>query len=194
MRFRILSFMTRNSFFILACCLLAALFLPASEANATSKISFYKYTETNRYTRPLADTVPPSDIMEVITTIINATNSFNIEAVSKLYTPNAAIADDEAPYSWNGPTAGVQWVNAVEKACKNNRLTKLTSKIEPINIYQSREDNVYIVVPVSYTGNLPGKQHFAVRGAFTFVLRDINGKWLVKSQTWMQEKGIIASN
>ncbi|MBB3058835.1 DUF4440 domain-containing protein [Mucilaginibacter gotjawali] len=186
--------MTRNILFISAFCLLAVLFVPAGAANATSKISFYKHTGINNCTRPLVDTVPPSEIMEVITTIINATNSFNIEAVAKLYTPNAAIADDEAPYSWNGPTAGVQWVNAVEKACKNNRLTNLTGKIEPINIYQSREDNVYIVVPVSYKGNLPGKQHFAVRGAFTFVLRDINGKWLVKSQTWMQEKGIIASN
>lgn len=181
--------MIRNSFFITTFYLLAAFFLPVCTANATPKNTFYNRAEINKYRTHLNDTVPPTDIMEVITIIINATNSFNIESVAHLYTPNAVIADDEPPYSWNGPTAGVQWVNAVEKACKDNRLSKLQGKIEPINVYQVMDDNVYIVVPVSYTGNLPRRQHFAVRGAFTFVLRNINGKWMVKSQDWMQEKG-----
>ena len=162
----------------------------ASPANGKAKNIFSKVPKTNKHPLRLIDTIPPTEIIDVITAIINSTNSFNIEAVANLYTPNAVIADDEPPYSWNGPTAGVQWVNAVEKACKDNHLTKLKGKIEPINVYQLKDDNVYIIVPVSYTGNLPGRQRFAVKGAFTFVLRNINGKWMVKSQTWMQEKGI----
>lgn len=182
--------MTRNILFISAFCMLSALFVPASPANATAKNTIYKTTGINNYTIHLVDTIPPGDVMEVITAIINATNSFNIEAVANLYTPNAVIADDEPPYSWNGPTAGVQWVNAVEKACKDNQLTKLKSKIEPINVYQLNNDNIYIIVPVSYSGNLPDRRHFAGKGAFTFVLRNVNGKWMVKTQAWMQEKGI----
>lgn len=136
------------------------------------------------------DTVPPSDVMEVIKAVIYSGNTFNIEAVADLYTPNAVVADDEPPYSWNGPTAGVQWVNAVEMACKEIQLTKLKGTIQAINIYQQKDDNVYIVVPVSYTGSLPGKVRFAAKGAFTFVLRMVNGKWLIKSQVWMPQKGI----
>ena len=115
----------------------------------------------------------------------------NIEDVANLYkTPNAVVADDEPPYSWNGPTAGVQWVNAVEKTCKDNKLTKLKATIEPINIYQQTGDNTYIVVPVSYTGELPGKVRFSAKGAFTFVLRMEDGKWLIKSVcAWMPKKG-----
>jgi hypothetical protein len=138
----------------------------------------------------MADTIPPTGVMDIISTVINATNDFNIAAVANLYTPNAVIADDEAPYSWNGPTAGVQWVNAVEKACKDNRLTKLKATIEPVNVYQLATDNIYIIVPVNYTGNLPGKTYFTATGAFTFVLRQINGKWMIKSQAWMPKKGI----
>jgi len=182
--------MTRNILLISAFCMFVTLLAPSGQANAIAKNTFYKTTEINKYPAHVADTIPPDDVMEVITAIINSTNSFNIEAVANLYTPNAVISDDEPPYSWNGPTAGIQWVNAVEKACKDNQLTKLKGTIEPINLYQLREDNIYIVVPVNYTGNLPGKRHFAVKGAFTFVLRNINGKWLIKSQTWMQEKGI----
>jgi hypothetical protein len=192
--FPIFKFMTKKTFPISAICLFIVLFVQTSQAKFNGKNIGAAIFGGNKSLRILNDTIPPGEVMEVINAIINSTNSFNIEAVANLYTPNAAIADDEPPYSWNGPTAGVQWVNAVEKACKANQLTKLTGKIAPINVYSLNDDNVYIVVPVSYTGNLPGRQHFAVKGAFTFVLRNVNGKWMVKSQAWMQEKALKGGN
>ena len=138
----------------------------------------------------LADTVPPAEVVDIVTAVIYSINTFNIEKVADLYTPNAVVADDEPPYSWNGPTAGVQWVNAVEQACKDNRLTKLKGNIEAINVFHQTAENVYVVVPVTYTGDLPRKQVFKVEGAFTFVLRMIDGKWLIKSQVWMPKKAL----
>jgi ketosteroid isomerase-like protein len=138
----------------------------------------------------LTDTMPPADVMAVITAAIYSLNNFNIDAVANLYTPNAVISDDEPPYSWNGPTAGIQWVNAVERTCKDNRLTKLKGSIESVNIFQQSNDNIYVVVPVTYKGMLPGKTPFEAEGAFTFVLRLTNGKWLIKSQAWMPRKGM----
>ncbi len=138
----------------------------------------------------LTDTVPPADVMEVITKAVYSTNNFNIDAVADLYTPNAVVADDEPPYSWNGPTAGVQWVNAVEQICKDNKLTKLKGSIESIKVFQQTSGNVYMIVPVSYTGNLEGRPRFTAKGAFTFVLRLVNGKWMIKSQVWMPKSGM----
>lgn len=137
-----------------------------------------------------ADTIPPPDVMAVISKAVYSLNSFDIDGVANLYTPNASIADDEPPYSWNGPTAGVQWVNAVEQVCKDNKLTKLKGSIEAINVFQQNADNVYVVVPVSYSGMLPDKQRFNSKGAFTFVLRLVNGKWLIKSQVWMPKRAL----
>jgi ketosteroid isomerase-like protein len=136
------------------------------------------------------DTIPNADVMEVLRIAIYAVNDFNIQAVANLYTPNAVVADDEPPYSWNGPTAGIQWINAVEKTVKDFKITKFKGSIEPVNVYQQTADNVYVVVPVIYSGNLPGSDHFSARGAFAFVLRLINDKWLIKSQVWMPEKGM----
>jgi len=136
------------------------------------------------------DTIPPAEVLDVIRRAINALNKFDIESVANLYTHNALVADDEPPYSWNGPTAGVQWVNAVEQVCKDNRLTKLKATIEPIHVYQLTADNVYTVVPVSFTGVLPERGRFTAKGAFTFVLRMENGKWLIKSQVWMPKTGM----
>ena len=158
-------------------------------ADALHKQPFNKPVHLTSIILPV-DTLPPSEIMEVVTKAIYSLNNFNIDDVADLYTPNAVVADDEPPFSWNGPTAGVQWVNAVQQVCKENRLTKLTGKIGAINDYQLNADNVYIIVPVNYTGNLPGKQHFLAEGAFTFVLRMINGKWMIKSQVWVAKKGM----
>ena len=138
----------------------------------------------------VADTIPSSEVMAVIRVVINAANDFNVQVVANLYTPNAVVADDEPPYSWNGPTAGIQWVNAVEKAVKEYHITKFKGSIEQVKVYQQTADNVYIIVPVSYSGDLPGKEHFSARGAFSFVLRLINDKWLIKSQVWVPEKGM----
>jgi ketosteroid isomerase-like protein len=183
--------MTKNFLLILAFNLLIATqFVQICAATETSKGTCNKKIEA--YTRDvlLKDTVPPADVMEVVTAAINSLNNFNIDAVANLYTPNAVVADDEPPFSWNGPTAGVQWVNAVERVCKENHLTKLKGSIVNISVFQQNFDNVYIVVPVSYTGNLPGKTIFESDGAFTFVLRMINGRWMIKSQVWMSKKGM----
>src|ERR1700739_2507270 len=56
-------------------------------------------------------------IVGIINTVVSASSSFDINAVANFYTPNALVADEEPPFSWNGPTAGAQWVNAVEKTC-----------------------------------------------------------------------------
>jgi ketosteroid isomerase-like protein len=178
----------KNSLLFAALILLST-HIAICRSTPTTEITHFSSTLSTSITLPV-DTVPPGEIMEVITKVINSLSNFDIDAVANLYTPNALIADDEAPYSWNGPTAGVQWVNAVEKACKDNRLTKLKAFIEPINVYLQTADNVYIVVPVSYTGNLPAHAHFNAKGGFTFVLRIENGKWLIKSQVWMPRKGM----
>ncbi len=184
-------FMTKNILSASAFSLLAtALFLQICSAKEVGKSIFNKKIETYCRLVSSADSIPPSEVMDIVTAVIYSLNTFNIEKVADLYTPNAVVADDEPPYSWNGPTAGIQWVNAVEKVCKDNRLTRLKGTIEAVNVFQQRADNFYIVVPVSFTGNLPGKQSFSADGAFTFVLRMVNGKWMIKSQVWMPKKGM----
>ncbi|MDO3642045.1 MAG: hypothetical protein ACTHMI_12675 [Mucilaginibacter sp.] len=138
----------------------------------------------------VTDTIPVPDVVAVVKVVINASSSFNDQAVANLYTPNAVVADDEAPYSWNGLTAGVQWINSVERAVKINHISKFKARIDPINVYQQNVENVYLIVPVTYTGELPGRNSFKAKGAFAFVLRHIDDRWLIKTQVWMPEKGL----
>jgi ketosteroid isomerase-like protein len=177
--------MTKNILPILIACLIISCLSSVQSCYATGL-----GVKINSRTAFQTDSIPPPEVMEAVEAAIYACNNFKIESVAGLYTPNAVVTDDEPPYSWNGPTAGIQWINSVENACKELHITKLKATINPVNIFHQSADNVYLVVPVSYTGNLPGKAKYTARGAFTFVLRLVNGKWMIKSQAWMPGKGV----
>ena len=128
-------------------------------------------------------------VINIINTVVKASGTFDIDAVANLYTPNAVIADEEPPFSWNGPTAGVQWVNTVEKTCKDYKLKEFSGKIGHISVYLQTDESIYVVVPVDYTGQIKGDR-FEEDGAFTFVFRMVNGHWMIKSQVWVARKGL----
>jgi ketosteroid isomerase-like protein len=130
-----------------------------------------------------------NEVIKIINKVINASSSFDVDAVTDLYTPNAVVADEEPPFSWNGPTAGVQWISTVEKTCKDYKLKNFKAKIREISVYLQTEESIYVVVPVDYTGEIKG-DHFDEEGAFTFIFRLVNGRWMIKSQVWVARKGM----
>jgi len=128
-------------------------------------------------------------VIGIINTVIKSSGSFDISAVSDLYAPNAVVADEEPPFSWNGPTAGAQWVSTIEKSCKDLKLRDLRGKIGRVSVYLQTDESVYVVVPVDYTGEIKGEP-FDEDGAFTFIFRKVSDKWLIKSQVWTTRKGM----
>jgi hypothetical protein len=128
-------------------------------------------------------------IINIINTVIKASGSFEVNTIANYYTPNALVADEEPPFSWNGPTAGVQWVNTVEKTCHDLKIKNLKGRMGRISIYMQTSESVYLVVPVNYSGEIRD-QNFEEEGAFTFVFRLVNGKWLIKSQVWVPRRGL----
>jgi ketosteroid isomerase-like protein len=142
------------------------------------------------HTEKIADSASNrNEVMQIINTVIKASSSFDVNAVTDLYTPNAVVADEEPPFSWNGPTAGVQWISTVEKTCKDYKLKNFRAKIRDISVYLQTQESVYVVVPVDYTGEIRGDR-FDEEGAFTFIFRLVNGHWLIKSQVWVARKGM----
>lgn len=143
-----------------------------------------------RHAKPIVDSAANRDeVIKIINTVIKASSTFDVNAVTDLYTPNAVVADEEPPFSWNGPTAGVQWISTVEKTCKDYKLKNFRAKIREITVYLQTEESIYVVVPVDYTGEIKG-DHFDEEGAFTFIFRLVNGHWLIKSQVWVARKGM----
>src|SRR5579872_2557728 len=74
-------------------------------------------------------------LIAIINKVIEASGSFEISVIGNLYALNATVADEEPPFSWNGPTAGAQWVNAVEKTCRDLKIRKLKGRMGHISVY-----------------------------------------------------------
>jgi len=128
-------------------------------------------------------------LIGIINLVVNASGSFDISPLADLYTPNALVADEQPPFSWNGPTAGAQWVSSIEKACKDLKIKKLEGKLGRITVYLQNDESIYVVAPVNYTGLIKGDP-FNEDGVFTFVFRMEGGKWLIKSQVWTSRRGM----
>lgn len=166
------------------------LFVKADYAKGRSGVMVYSNIHNSHQILPGPDSAAARiAVLDIIKTVINASGTFNIDAVADLYTPNAVIADEEPPFSWNGPTAGVQWVSTVEKTCKDFKLKGFKGKIGRISVYLQTDESIYVVVPVDYTGEIKGDR-FEEDGAFTFVFRMVSGRWLIKSQVWVARKGL----
>ncbi|MDB5137885.1 MAG: hypothetical protein JWP37_4488 [Mucilaginibacter sp.] len=182
--------MSKNLTTILWVSLAATLFAQISYANGHSKTIVHINKNNSNKTVSVADSAASrATVMNIISTVIKASGSFDIDAVADLYTPNAVVADEEPPFSWNGPTAGVQWVSTVEKTCKQYKLKDFKGKLGRINVYLQTDESIYVVVPVEYTGEIKGER-FEEDGAFTFIFRIVSGRWLIKSQVWVAKKGL----
>ena len=129
------------------------------------------------------------EVLDVVNTVLKASYTFKIEKVSDVYTPNAVVSDEQQPFSWNGQLAGVQWVNSVQKAVNDFKIKDFKVDIKRVKVFQQTEEVAYLVVPVEYTGTINGEP-FDEEGAFSFVLRVVSGKWLIKSQAWVPKNGL----
>lgn len=129
------------------------------------------------------------EVLEIVNTVLKASYTFKIEKVSDVYTPNAVVSDEQQPFSWNGQLAGVQWINSVQKAVNDFKIKDFKVNVKRIKVFQQTEEIAYLVVPVEYTGTINGEP-FDEEGAFSFVLRVVAGKWLIKSQAWVPKNGL----
>jgi ketosteroid isomerase-like protein len=173
--------MNKQFFTFLITCLASVLVVQAAYSNTIF---------SHLHIQPTADSASNrNEVIKIINTVIKASSSFDVNAVTDLYTPNAVVADEEPPFSWNGPTAGVQWISTVEKTCKDLKMKDFRAKIRDISVYLQTEESIYIVVPVDYTGQIKN-DYFDEEGAFTFIFRLVNGRWLIKSQVWVARKGM----
>jgi ketosteroid isomerase-like protein len=129
------------------------------------------------------------EVLAIVNIALKASYTYDISKVAELYAPNAVVIDEQQPFSWNGPLAGVQWVNSVQKAVKDFKIKDFKVNVKRVKVFQQTDEIAYLIVPVEYTGTINGEP-FDEEGAFTFVLRIVGDKWLIKSQAWVPKNGL----
>lgn len=129
-----------------------------------------------------ASTAPTPAMMAPIKTLAAAVNADKATVLAAVYTPDAVIIDEDAPYRWEGPNAAANWLATLDKVTQLQKI-KATARLGKPSFWDISPARAYIVVPTAYAGTMAGKP-FTETGAWTFVLVKAHGVWKIETSTW----------
>jgi ketosteroid isomerase-like protein len=130
-------------------------------------------------TRDVSEAVAP------VEAVIAAIKSDNTAAMSNLYSNNAVIVDEQAPFEWSGPDAGVRWLSASSDWSKwSRKVARFRAALANIRV-DSSSGTAYVVVAGAFSSANP-KKPWQQHGTLTFTLKELNNSWKIGSQVWAQ--------
>ncbi len=126
---------------------------------------------------------PPAPILQLANAVIHAANTDDASALSALYTDDAVVVDENAPFRWRGTGAGVAWWHSVEAVTRKAKLMHLRSVNVRLGEFKQSSTDAYLVQAMTVTGIMAGKP-FAEAGTMTYTFHATGGKWLISSMVW----------
>jgi len=130
-----------------------------------------------------APNVPPQPILKLANAVLHAADTNDSSGLAGLYTGDAVIVDENAPFTWRGTNAGAAWWSVVSTVTKRAKLTGLKAINIRISEFRQSATDAYLIEPMSIVGTLNGKP-FAESGTMTYTFHNAGGKWLIASQVW----------
>jgi hypothetical protein len=130
-----------------------------------------------------ATTTPPSAIMQPVRNALASLNTSSAKPLAGIYTTNATIVDEFAPYSWSGANAGSMWFNDFGKFAKSVGLTNAKGTLLKPTAFNMSGDRAYLVIPLDFGGMMKGKA-IKEHGTWTFTLQRTGSTWRIVTQSW----------
>ncbi|HEY5105519.1 MAG TPA: nuclear transport factor 2 family protein [Caulobacteraceae bacterium] len=109
------------------------------------------------------------------------------EAVA-YFLPDATIIEDLAPYSWHGPTAGMEWLQAMNANAERSGMSGVNMHFLPATMVQITGERAYAVIPGDLTYSFKDGTVRHAQGHVTFSLRKVAADWRIGSLTWAWER------
>ena len=125
---------------------------------------------------------PPPQIVALTQTFLAAANANDARKFAGIFTDDAIVIDEDAPFVWSGPNAGVAWWKAVEEIIKAHK-AGLQVTADPFSEYRQKGDAAYAIAPLRIAHVMGGKTRTQL-GTETFTFRNVNGTWKISSATW----------
>lgn len=130
-----------------------------------------------------APSVPPAPILQLANAAMRAADSNDESRFAGLYTDDAVVVDEIAPFVWRGANAGGSWWHAVALTAKKMKMTHLRAINIRIGEFKQSATDAYLVEPMTVSAIANGKP-FAEAGTTTYTFHKAGGSWLISSQVW----------
>ncbi len=127
----------------------------------------------------------PSAAAEIVASIkdfVGAANRGDQDRALALLTKDVSIIEDLAPYRWQGPTAGAEWLLAMGENARRNAITGIFMSVGRATRVEVEGAHAYAIVEGHLTYN--GVKLLHSHGTLTFALVKEPRGWLISSFAW----------
>lgn len=126
---------------------------------------------------------PPAPIVKLANAVIRAANSDNASGLVGLFTGDATVVDENAPFVWRGARAGTAWWHVVDAVTQKIKMTHLKAVNIRVSEFALTPSDAYMIEAMTITGLTPAKP-FAESGTMTYTFHNAGGTWLISSMVW----------
>lgn len=130
---------------------------------------------------------PVKAAMAPVDSVIAAMATGDSKRLAGVYSNDAVIVDNQAPFQWTGANAGANWFAATAarwgKLWYGKFVPTVHSPLLPASEMQFAPGSAYVIVPGRLASRNSSKP-IAQSGALTFTLRKVSGTWKITSQVW----------
>lgn len=131
-----------------------------------------------------ASPAAPAEILTLAQRVIDAANANDATKFTGLYTEDAVVIDESAPFRWNGAEAGAKWWQHVQRTLAAGQATLHATVSAPTEYRLDNEgDDAYLIEPLTVAVTSGGKTR-AEHGTQTYTFHKANGAWKISSATW----------
>lgn len=128
------------------------------------------------------------DPMAAVQQYIDAFNKVDAKLMAETFAVPGSILDGMAPHVWQGPTATQDWYRDVlVEGEQHGASDYLVTLGEPLH-NNVTGDSAYVVVPVTMTFKVHGKQVTQTGAVFTVALRKLAEGWRIAAWAWAKGK------
>lgn len=129
-------------------------------------------------------TSPPAaaEAIASIKDFVGAVNRGDQNRALALLTKDVSIIEDLAPYRWQGPTAGAEWLLAMHENAQANAITGIFMQLGRATRVEAEGDRAYAILEGHLTYN--GVKLLHAHGTLTFALVKEPRGWLISAFAW----------
>jgi ketosteroid isomerase-like protein len=128
---------------------------------------------------------PPAQIVALTQAIVVASNTNNSAGLAGIYTDDAVAIDENPPFVWRGPQAGVQWFGGVQQLLAGSHSSMHAVAAAPLDFQTNPEgDDAYVSQKFAISVTTNGTMN-TEHGTQTYTFhKGGDGKWKISRQIW----------
>jgi ketosteroid isomerase-like protein len=127
----------------------------------------------------------PSPVLASIATLVRLSNAGDRAAFLKLFTSDAVVVDNFAPYRFGPPNGPAKWYDGFGADAAASGSTDGVISLRPAKYVRVTGDHAWVVQPIDYRYTLKGKPELET-GSLVFTETRVRGTWLVTTMSWAE--------